>query len=95
MEIMGGSFNSAVLSAVNAARAENGNAPMALDGGLCAKALAHAKEMAERGEIYHPAAVRKASAMQPEAAAPSEQGAPLMRPDLPLTQTDQGWAWGA
>lgn len=53
MEIMGGSFNSAVLSAVNAARAENGNAPMALDGGLCAKALAHAKEMAERGEIYH------------------------------------------
>lgn len=53
MEIMGGSFNSAVLSAVNAARAENGNAPMALDSGLCAKALAHAKEMAERGEIYH------------------------------------------
>ena len=35
------------------ARAENGNAPMALDGGLCVKALAHAKEMAERGEIYH------------------------------------------
>lgn len=53
MEIMGGSFNSAVLAAVNAARAENGNAPMALDSGLCAKALAHAKEMAERGEIFH------------------------------------------
>lgn len=53
MEIMGGSFNSAVLAAVNAARAEYGNAPMALDSGLCAKALAHAKEMAERGEIFH------------------------------------------
>lgn len=53
MEIMSGSFNSAVLAAVNAARAEYGNTPMALDSGLCAKALAHAKEMAERGEIYH------------------------------------------
>lgn len=53
MEIMGGSFNSAVLAAVNAARAEYGNAPMALDSGLCAKALAHAKAMAERGEIFH------------------------------------------
>lgn len=53
MEVMGGSFNSAVLTAVNAARAEYGNAPMALDSGLCAKALAHAKEMAERGEIFH------------------------------------------
>lgn len=53
MEIMSGSFNSAVLAAVNAARAEYGNAPMALDSGLCAKALAHAKEMAERGEIFH------------------------------------------
>lgn len=53
IEVMGSSFNSAVLAAINAARAENGNAPMVLDGGLCAKALAHAKEMAERGEIYH------------------------------------------
>lgn len=53
MEIMGGSFNSAVLAAVNAARAEYGNAPMALDSCLCAKALAHAKEMAEREEIFH------------------------------------------
>lgn len=53
MEIMSGSFNSVVLAAVNAARAEYGNTPMALDSGLCAKALAHAKEMAERGEIYH------------------------------------------
>ena len=53
MEIMGGSFNSAVLAAVNAARAEYGNAPLVLDSGLCAKALAHAKEMAERGEIFH------------------------------------------
>lgn len=53
MEIMGGSFNSAVLAAVNTARAENGNAPLVLDSGLCAKALAHAKEMAERGEIFH------------------------------------------
>ena len=50
MEIMGGSFNSAVLAAVNAARAEYGNAPLVLDSGLCAKALAHAKEMAERRE---------------------------------------------
>lgn len=53
MEVMGGSFNSAVLAAVNAARAEYGNAPLVLDSGLCAKALAHAKEMAERGEIFH------------------------------------------
>lgn len=53
MEIMGGSFNSAVLAAVNAARAENGNAPLVLDSGLCAQALAHAKAMAERGEIFH------------------------------------------
>ncbi len=53
MEIMGGSFNSAVLAAVNTARAEYGNAPLVLDSGLCAKALAHAKEMAERGEIFH------------------------------------------
>lgn len=53
MEIMGGSFNSAVLAAVNAARAEYGNAPLVLDSGLCAQALAHAKEMAERGEIFH------------------------------------------
>lgn len=53
MEIMSGSFNSAVLAAVNAARAEYGNAPLVLDSGLCAKALAHAKEMAERGEIFH------------------------------------------
>lgn len=53
MEVMGGSFNSAVLAAVNAARAEYGNAPLVLDSGLCAQALAHAKEMAERGEIFH------------------------------------------
>ncbi len=53
MEIMSSSFNSAVLAAVNAARAENGNAPMLLDSSLCAKALTHAKEMAERGEIFH------------------------------------------
>lgn len=53
MEIMSGSFNSAVLTAVNAARAEYGNVPLVLDSGLCAKALAHAKEMAERGEIFH------------------------------------------
>lgn len=53
MEVMGGSFNSAVLAAVNAARAEYGNAPLVLDSGLCAKALAHAKAMAERGEIFH------------------------------------------
>lgn len=53
MEVMGGSFNSAMLAAVNAARAEYGNAPLVLDSGLCAKALAHAKEMAERGEIFH------------------------------------------
>ena len=53
MEIMGGSFNSAVLAAVNEARAEYGNAPLVLDSGLCAKALAHAQEMAERGEIFH------------------------------------------
>lgn len=53
MEVMGGSFNSAVLAAVNAARAEYGNAPLVLDSGLCAQALAHAKAMAERGEIFH------------------------------------------
>ena len=53
MEIMGGSFNSAVLAAVNEARAEYGNAPLVLNSGLCAQALAHAKAMAERGEIFH------------------------------------------
>ena len=53
MEIMGGHFNNAVLQAINAARAENGNAPLTLDSGLCEKALAHAKEMAKRGEIFH------------------------------------------
>ena len=53
MEVMGGSFNSAVLAAVNEARAEYGNAPLVLNSGLCAQALAHAKAMAERGEIFH------------------------------------------
>lgn len=53
MEVMGGSFNSAVLAAVNEARAEYGNAPLVLDSGLCAQALAHAKAMAERGEVFH------------------------------------------
>ncbi len=53
IEVMGGSFDSAVLAAVNEARAQNGNAPLTLDSGLCAKALAHAKEMAARGEIFH------------------------------------------
>lgn len=53
MEIMGSSFNNAVLTAINTARAEYGNAPMTLDNELCTKALAHAKEMAARGEIFH------------------------------------------
>ena len=50
---MGSSFNNAVLTAINTARAEYGNAPMTLDNELCAKALAHAKKMAARGEIFH------------------------------------------
>ena len=53
MEVMGGSFNKAVLAGVNEVRAQNGNAPLKLDSGLCAKALAHAKEMAARGETFH------------------------------------------
>jgi len=53
MEVMGGSFNSAVLAGVNEVRAQNGNAPLKLDSGLCAKALAHAKEMAAKGETFH------------------------------------------
>lgn len=53
MEVMGGGFNNAVLAGVNEVRAQNGNAPLSLDSGLCAKALAHAKEMAERGETFH------------------------------------------
>jgi len=50
---MGGSFNNAVLAGVNEVRAQNGNAPLKLDSGLCAKALAHAKEMAAKGETFH------------------------------------------
>lgn len=53
MVVMGGSFNSAVLAGVNEVRAQNGNAPLKLDSGLCAKALAHAKEMAAKGETFH------------------------------------------
>lgn len=53
MEVMGGSFNNAVLAGVNEVRAQNGNAPLKLDSGLCAKALAHAKEMAAKGETFH------------------------------------------
>ncbi len=53
MEVMGSSFNKSVLAGVNEVRAQNGNAPLKLDGGLCAKALAHAKEMAARGETFH------------------------------------------
>ena len=53
MEVMGNSFNKAVLAGVNEVRAQNGNAPLKLDSGLCAKALAHAKEMATRGETFH------------------------------------------
>lgn len=53
MEVMGSGFNKSVLAGVNEVRAQNGNAPLKLDSGLCAKALAHAKEMAERGETFH------------------------------------------
>ena len=53
MVAMGGSFNNAVLAGVNEVRAQNGNAPLKLDSGLCAKALAHAKEMAAKGETFH------------------------------------------
>lgn len=53
MEVMGGGFNKAVLAGVNEIRAQNGNALLTLDSGLCKKALAHAKEMAARGEIFH------------------------------------------
>lgn len=52
-EVMGGSFNSAVLDAVNEARALSGNAPLSLDSSLCAQALSHAKEMAQQGKIFH------------------------------------------
>lgn len=95
MEVMGGSFNSAVLAAVNAARAEYGNAPLVLDSACAPKPLPMQRrwQSAERFSILAPA--QRASATQPEAAVLSEQGAPLMRPGLPLTQTDQGWAWAA
>jgi len=53
MVAMSGSFNNAVLAGVNEVRAQNGNAPLKLDSGLCAKALAHAKEMAAKGETFH------------------------------------------
>lgn len=53
METMGGGFNSDVLAAINEARALHGNAAMSLDGGLCAKALEHAKEMARQGKRFH------------------------------------------
>ena len=53
MEVMGSGFNKSVLAGVNEVRAQKGNAPLKLDSGLCAKALAHAKEMAERGETFH------------------------------------------
>ena len=53
MEVMGGGFNNGVLAAINEARALHGNVAMSLDGGLCAKALEHAKEMARQGKRFH------------------------------------------
>lgn len=46
-------YNLEVLRGVNENREFYGNAPMALDSDLCAKALAHAKEMARQGKIFH------------------------------------------
>ena len=53
MEVMGGGFSSDVLDAINEARALQGNPALSLDGGLCAKALEHAKEMARQGKAFH------------------------------------------
>lgn len=53
IEDMGSGYANQVLAAVNESRADYGNGAMTLDSGLCAKALAHAKEMALRGEIFH------------------------------------------
>ncbi len=53
MKSLGGSYNSDVLAGVNEVRASQGNAPLVLDSGMCSKALAHAKAMAEKGEIFH------------------------------------------
>ena len=50
---MDSGFNNAVLDAINEARALSGNAPLSLDGSLCETALAHAKEMAKQGAIFH------------------------------------------
>lgn len=53
MEFLGSGYNKKVLAGVNDTRAEYGNAPLTLDSGLCAKARAHAEEMARQGKIFH------------------------------------------
>ena len=51
--VMGSDFNNEVLAAINELRAQYGNEPLTLDSAWCAQSLAHAIEMAERGEIFH------------------------------------------
>ena len=51
--VMGSDFNNVVLEVFNEARAEYGNSPLTLNSAWCAQSLAHAIEMAERGEMFH------------------------------------------
>lgn len=53
METLGSGYRNDVLAGINDSRAQYGNAPLTLDSGLCAKAQAHAEEMARQGKIFH------------------------------------------
>ena len=53
MEVLGSGYRNDVLAGVNDTRAQYGNAALTLDSGLCAKAQAHAEEMARQGKIFH------------------------------------------
>lgn len=51
---MGSDFNNALLAAINEIRVgDYGHEPLTLDSSWCAQSLAHAIEMAERGEMFH------------------------------------------
>ena len=54
MEVLGSSYNNEVVRGINACRADFGVTTQAsLNSSMCAKALAHAKEMAKAGKRYH------------------------------------------
>ena len=50
---LGSGFNNEVLAGVNSEREYQGVPSVSLDGGKCAKALAHARAMAEAGKVFH------------------------------------------